>query len=83
MNINTQIVNVTVYQDQALVTRKGLAQLTGEEQELIISELPVTLEPNSVRVAGKGAVAVRLLAVRTELDFAIEPVEEKVRQLQM
>ncbi len=36
----TQIYAVTVYTDQALVTRRGTVTLTGEEKELAIALLP-------------------------------------------
>lgn len=80
--IDTKISVVTVYLDRALVTRTGTIQLTGEERELMIIDLPLSLETNSVRVAGSGTVATRLLGVRTELNLTTEPVGEKVSQLQ-
>ncbi|HEY9665590.1 MAG TPA: DUF4140 domain-containing protein, partial [Coleofasciculaceae cyanobacterium] len=46
--VDTRICEVTVYSDQALVTRRGTVQLTGEERELIVTPLPVTLQRESV-----------------------------------
>ncbi|NJP11189.1 MAG: mucoidy inhibitor MuiA family protein [Leptolyngbyaceae cyanobacterium RU_5_1] len=79
--IDTQISAVTVYTDQARVTRRGHISLTGQEQELILTNLPVTIQPESVRVKGTGTIAVRLLGVRTERIYATEPVAKRVAQV--
>ncbi|HEY9728483.1 MAG TPA: mucoidy inhibitor MuiA family protein [Chroococcales cyanobacterium] len=79
--IDTQITEVTVYSDRARVTRRGKGTLTGQEQELAIAGLPMTLQTESVRATGAGTVAVRLLGVRTEKVFSTEPVAERVAQL--
>ncbi|WP_427160713.1 mucoidy inhibitor MuiA family protein [Aliinostoc sp. HNIBRCY26] len=79
--IQSQIVSVTVYSDKALVTRQGKMLLTGSERELVIPSLPVTLEPESVRVGGKGTVGVKLLTVSCDRIYTTEPVAERVAQL--
>jgi uncharacterized protein (TIGR02231 family) len=79
--VDTRICEVTVYSNQALVTRRGVIQLTGEEHEVVIAQLPVTLLSESVRVRSIGAVGVQLLGVRTERTCATEEVEQKVAQL--
>jgi uncharacterized protein (TIGR02231 family) len=79
--IQSQIVSVTVYGDKALVTRRGVISLTGEERELLITPLPVTLETESVRVSGTGTVGVRLLGVSSDRIYTTEPVAERVAQL--
>jgi len=79
--VDSQIVAVTVYSDQALVTRRGVVSLTGLERELVITSLPNTLETESVRVSGTGRVAVRLLGVSTERIFSTEPVADRLAQL--
>ncbi len=79
--VDTRICQVTVYDDQALVTRRGVVQLTGEEHQLVIAQLPVTLVSESVRASGVGTVAVRLLGVRTERTYATEVVNQEIAQL--
>ncbi|MBD2567054.1 mucoidy inhibitor MuiA family protein [Anabaena lutea] len=79
--VENQIVAVTVYGDKALVTRRGVISLTGEERELLITPLPVTLETESVRVSGTGTVGVRLLGVSSDRIYTTEPVVERVAQL--
>jgi uncharacterized protein (TIGR02231 family) len=79
--LDTSITTVTVYTDQALITRQGAILLTGEERSLTLSNLPITLNPESVRVRGTGTIAVQLLSVRTEQQFSTEPVGDRVAQL--
>jgi hypothetical protein len=79
--ISTRISAVTVYTDQALLTRQGSLELTGQERGLIVADLPATLQPQSIRVKGSGTVAVRLLGVRTEHVYAPEPIV--VRDVQL
>jgi uncharacterized protein (TIGR02231 family) len=79
--LNTQIHAVTVYRDRALVKRRGKIQLTGAERELVIAQLPTTLQPDSIRIKGVGNVSVRLLGIRTETVYTTEPVEERSAQL--
>lgn len=79
--VNTRICEVTVYNDQALVTRQGVVQLTGEECELVIAQLPATLVSESIRATGSGTVAVRLLEVRTERTYAAEATNQELARL--
>jgi uncharacterized protein (TIGR02231 family) len=79
--LKTHIVAVTVYTNQALVTRRGTLPLTGGEHTLTLEPMPITLQPESVRASGAGSVAVKLLGVQTERVFATEPVADRVAQL--
>ena len=80
-NIDAAIAAVTVYTDRALVTRKNTISLTGDESELILSKLPVTLLQESVRVTGKGTSTVTILGVRVESIFTPEAAVESIAQL--
>lgn len=77
--VDTQIKAVTVYADKALVSRRGIVSLTGQERSLVITALPM-IETESVRVSGAGSVAVRLLGVSSDRIFTTEPVAERVAQ---
>jgi len=79
--VDTRIQEVTVYDDRALIKRRGVVQLTGEENELVIAQLPTTLVSESVRATGIG-VAVRLLGVRTERIYSTEAIANQVLELQ-
>lgn len=80
--LESQIIAVTVYNEQAVITRKARVELTGEENVLTISQLPINLKPESVRVKGSGTVPVRLLAVNTEKKYGTEPVAEREAQIE-
>lgn len=79
--VESQIVAVTVYADKALVTRRGVVSLTGQERELVITPLPMTVETESVRVSGSGTVGVRLLGVSCDRTYFTEPTAERVAEL--
>ena len=81
-NIETAIAAVTVYTDRALVVRGSTVSLTGEEQEIIISQLPITLLPDSVRVSGKGTSAVKILGVTVKNIFTPETAIARVAEIE-
>ena len=81
LSLETRIVAVTVYTDQALITRRGSVTLTGQEHALTVTHLPLTLKPESVRASGSGNIAVQLRDVQVERVFAIEPVVDRIAQL--
>ncbi|MEI7556408.1 mucoidy inhibitor MuiA family protein [Candidatus Chlorohelix sp.] len=79
--VETHIAEVTVYTSQALVTRRGKVSLSGSEKELVVNDLPSTIQTESFRAGGVGTVAVRLLGVRSEYAYTTEPVGEKLAEL--
>ena len=79
--IDTQIEAVTVYTDRALVTRHGTISLTGTERELTVSNLPSTLDPESVRVSGKGSVSVKLQGVTVDRQYTTAPIADRLAQI--
>jgi uncharacterized protein (TIGR02231 family) len=81
VNLATQITDVIVYTDRALITRQGTIVLEGTETQLAIANLPTTLDPESVRISGHGQVLVKLLGVTTEREYRTEPVGDRIRQL--
>ncbi|MGL5084066.1 MAG: mucoidy inhibitor MuiA family protein [Microcoleaceae cyanobacterium] len=79
--LETQITEVTVYADQAKVTRRGQVQLNGSVTELLIPGLPNLLKAESLRAIGRGTHAVNIVSLRTEKVFATQPVYEKAAQI--
>ena len=79
--IDTEIIAVTVYTDQALVTRQGKIELFGKERELVINNVPVTLDTESVRVGGRGRIVVKVGNVNVERVYATEPLVARVAQI--
>lgn len=80
--LESQITQVTVYSNQARIQRNGIVELEGSEQELVIEDLPASLQTESLRVSGEGEVAVRIVGVRSERQFATEAVSPQAAQLE-
>ena len=80
--IETTIDAVTVYQDRARVMRVGSAEISTETSQLVIDQLPLTLDVDSVRVNGIGTAGVRILAVDVKREHFRETPAERVRELQ-
>lgn len=80
--IESQVVQVTVYPDRARVTRQGTGEITTETQKIILDELPTTLLPDSVRVAGRGTARVRIQGVDTKWHYYTETPTTRVRDLE-
>ncbi|MCI0431423.1 MAG: mucoidy inhibitor MuiA family protein [Rhodospirillales bacterium] len=72
---------VTVFPDRAAVTRRIEVDLLAGPNKLIVGDLPATLLPESVRVDGSAATAVRLGAVEVRNRFAERPRAEIERRL--
>ncbi len=87
--VETKIVAVTVYQDRALVKRRGVVRVGAGnngvdlplEQELMVTNLPMTVNGDSVRVGGVGSVPVKLFGARCERIYTTEPVGTRAAQL--
>ena len=78
----TTIQDVTVYPDRARVTRLGSAEITTKTEQLIIDNLPLSLNIDSVRVGGRGTARVRILGVDVQQHHYRETPAERVRELQ-
>ncbi len=80
--LDSQITQVTVYSNQARIQRSGKLDLAGQEQELVIEDLPASLQTESLRVSGQGEVAVRILGVRSERLFSSEAISPQLAELE-
>jgi uncharacterized protein (TIGR02231 family) len=70
--LETTITAVTVYPDRARVTRTGQLGVEPGQYHLEVSELPLTLSPESVRVSGRGTARARLGGVDVRRTFYTE-----------
>ncbi len=63
MYVEAPIAAVTVYPDRARVTRRASAQLEAGTRDLLVKDLTLWLDPDSVRAAGAGTARVRIMGV--------------------
>jgi len=86
--METRIEQVVVYPDRALVRRRGEVELAAGVQMVEVSGLPLSMNPDSVRVtarsaAGTGETArARLLGVQVQMEFFSQAPAEQVRALE-
>lgn len=84
--IEAPIVGVTVYPDQARITRRGSARLAAGEHRVRIAPLPLGLRRDSIRVGGRGAATVLGVDVTTwrqarSTDAHVSGLEQRHREL--
>jgi len=80
--LQTSISAVTVYPDRARVTCSGAVTLEPGGHRLEVSELPLQLDPDSVRVSARGTARARLLGVDVRRSFYDQTPAERVRELE-
>lgn len=82
IELDTSIQSVTVYPDRARVTAVGEATLSPGEHTLLVDDLPIVIDTNSVRAGGRGTAAVRIQAVDVGRIAHVQTPAEKVRELE-
>lgn len=82
VTVGTTVTRVTVYLDRARVTAVGECQLEAGIHRLLVDELPLVLEPESVRVSGQGTARVRIQSVDVARRFYEETPAEQARELE-
>ncbi len=83
MALDTTITAVAVYTDRARVTRTGATKLEPGNHKLEITELPLALDPASVRAAARGTARARLLGVDVKRRFYAETPTATARELEL
>jgi uncharacterized protein (TIGR02231 family) len=78
----TSIIAVTVYPDRALLTRRGALSVEAGLQNLEITELPLSLNPDSLRASARGTASARLLGVQVKHSFYVETPSDQIRRLE-
>jgi uncharacterized protein (TIGR02231 family) len=78
----SKIVSVTIFPDRATVVRRAEIKLVPGAQSVVFSGLPTTLIPNSLRAAGRGTAAVKILGIEADREFLDTAVLPEVKKLQ-
>jgi len=78
----TTVTAMAVYPDRARVTRSGTATLEVGVHRLEVVELPLSLDPASVRASARGTARARLLGVDVRRQFYAQVPTERVRELE-
>ena len=80
--LTTTIVAATVYPDRARITRRGALFLEAGAHSLEITELPLHLNPDSLRASARGTARLRLLGAQVRRTFYVEAPSDQVRRLE-
>lgn len=73
-SVDAAVTDVTVYPDRARVVCSGSCELPAGAHSVLISELPLAMEPGSVRAQGAGTAQVRLRSVDViRRNYAVAP----------
>jgi uncharacterized protein (TIGR02231 family) len=82
-NLINSIVAVSVYPDRARITRRGSLPLEVGAHCIAITELPIHLNPDSVRLSAHGTARARLSGVQLSRLFYVETPSETVHTLEL
>ena len=80
--LSTHISEVVVFPDRARVTRRGALSLPTGLQRIEFTDLPVALQTDSLRAAGRGSATAVLLGVEARKVFYSETPTETIRELE-
>jgi uncharacterized protein (TIGR02231 family) len=80
--LDAPITGVTVFRDGARVQRSGAVSVPAGLQAVVISGLPASVDPASVRVAARGP-GLALLDVEVHRQYRTDPLREETARLRM
>ncbi len=81
-DINSTVVDVTVFPDRARVTRRGTLPLAIGTHRIDFNDIPLSLMPESVRAAGRGTALASLLGVDTRRTYFAETPSVRIHELE-
>ena len=80
--IDSTVIEVVVFPDRARVTRRGTLTLEAGTHQIEFANLPLTLQPESIRAAGRGTATASLLGVDTRRVYFNETPTVSVKELE-
>jgi uncharacterized protein (TIGR02231 family) len=81
-SLDSRIIATTVLQNRAVITRKGMVKLVSGDNRITLTNLPLNLVENSVRVNGEGPEGAKILGVELKKEYLEEVTDEKLRELE-
>ncbi len=85
IKLDSSIIQATVYSSKALVVRKGTMKIKPKKTALTISNLPLSLDPSSIRVKGLSLTGTMIEGIDIEKlshKVQIKPVQELLDKLE-
>jgi len=82
IKVPSRIAQVTVFPRGASIVREARLELVQGQQTLVFSDLPVSLENNSLHLEGEGEVGIKILNLEVERLFLSTPFQEEIKQLE-
>lgn len=79
---NSQIIQVTVYPDSALISREVNLKLNPGEHKIIFSDIIPDVDENSLAVSGKGSAQVRIFGGQIKKQFLEKPPSQQLKELE-
>jgi uncharacterized protein (TIGR02231 family) len=79
--LTSTIVAAYIYPDRARLTRRGTINLKAGVHSIELSELPPSLDPDSLRASVFGTARARLLGARVSRSYYQEAPSDKVKQI--
>jgi len=82
IKIDSKVISATVFKNRALVAREADMNFSKGKHKIIISNLPVDLIDESVRISTGGSDAVKVLDVKVEKRFTTETRQKKTKDME-
>lgn len=80
--VDASITGVTVYVDRAAVTRSAEIFLNPGDYDLLLKDLPSSLQDQSLRVGGSGSASAKITDIKIEMDYIDTLPKNRLKELQ-
>ncbi|MBX7152681.1 mucoidy inhibitor MuiA family protein [bacterium] len=80
--VDASITGVTVYVDRAAITRSAEIFLNPGDYDLLLKDLPSSLQDQSLRVGGSGSASAKITDIKIEMDYIDTLPKNRLKELQ-
>ncbi len=81
IKVDSKITSATVYSNRANVTRSAKIEIPAGEHNLVFKGLPISIDPNSLRIEGASKASVVLGAISHKRDSHLDYVAPREKEL--